>query len=84
MTYSWIATSSYNTALQRMSYFVLAKTIERFLILILLIPKPRLRFYFEVLLHDVFCSVGLCRFALPARHSLPSRKAWISEGWERT
>jgi hypothetical protein len=28
MTYSWIATSSYNTALQRMSYFVLAKTIE--------------------------------------------------------
>jgi hypothetical protein len=31
MTYSWIATSSYNTALQRMSYFVVAKTIERFL-----------------------------------------------------
>jgi|GEM_PF-4066435 hypothetical protein len=33
MTYSWIATSSYNTALQRMSYFVVAKTIERSLIL---------------------------------------------------
>jgi len=33
MTYSWIATSSYNTALQRMLYFVLAKTIERFFIL---------------------------------------------------
>jgi hypothetical protein len=31
MTYSWIAASSYNTALQRMSYFVLAKTIERLL-----------------------------------------------------
>jgi hypothetical protein len=30
MTYSWIATSSYNTALQRMLYFILAKTIERF------------------------------------------------------
>jgi hypothetical protein len=27
MIYSWIATSSYNTALQRMLYFVLAKTI---------------------------------------------------------
>ena len=33
MTYSWIATSSYNTALQRMSYFVLAKTIGRFFIM---------------------------------------------------
>jgi len=30
MTYSWIATSLYNTALQRMLYFVLAKTIERY------------------------------------------------------